>query len=170
MYSATYRALTAWARKLSPSVPTVPSTPQGEWGWFEPAEPSVTYVYEHGWKRVRLDVPLRYHAPDGVTYSACAGLETDGASIPWILAPLAGQRLSGPHLLPAIIHDALCIRAKAIGGADGLSLRRTADRLFPAMLRACGAGWWSAVSKGAAVRLGTLATRVRGDWREGVGE
>lgn len=141
------------------------ATAPGRWGWFVPAEPAVSYSYQHGWRRVRLLEPLRYHAPDGTIYVAPAGLETDGASIPWLLAPLAGQRLSGPHLLPAMIHDALCRQATATGGQGGLALRRKADSLFPFMLRACGAGWWSAWSKGRAVKLGTLGTRLRGDWR-----
>ncbi len=151
---------------LTPSTPdTGTATAPGRWGWFAPAEPSVSYTYAHGWRRVRLLEPLRYHAPDGTIHTAPAGLETDGASIPWILAPLAGQRLSGPHLLPAFIHDALCRQGEAVGGAVGLAMRQRADSLFPVMLRACGAGWWSAWSKGCAVRLGTLATRIRGDWR-----
>lgn len=151
---------------LRPSMlDTDAATAPTRWGWFSPAEPSVTYEYQHGWKTVRLDEPLHYHTPGGRIDTAPAGLHTDGASIPWVLAPLAGQRLSGPHLLAAFVHDALCARARALGGPAGLTLRRYADSIFPSMVRAAGGGWWSAWSKGRAVRLGTLATRLRGDWR-----
>lgn len=151
---------------ITPSWPDAPTaTAPTRWGWFAPAEPHVVYEYAHGWRRVRLLQDLTYHAPDWRVSKAPAGLSTDGASIPWVLAPLAGQRLSGPHLLAALIHDALCARARGLGGLAGLDLRRYADSIFPAMVRAAGGSWWSAWSKGRAVKLGTLATRIRGDWR-----
>jgi hypothetical protein len=40
-----------------------PATAPTRWGWFIPAEPSVTYEYAHGWRRVRLNEPLLYVAP-----------------------------------------------------------------------------------------------------------
>ena len=152
-----------------PDTPTEPATAPTRWGWFAPAEPSVVYEYQHGWRRVRLLEDLRYHAPGGRVETAPAGMRTDGASIPWVLAPLAGQRLSGPHLMAALIHDALCARARALGGLAGLDLRRYADSIFAPMVRAAGGSWWSAWSKGRAVRLGTLGTRIRGDWRRAGG-
>lgn len=143
---------------------TAATTARTRWGWFDPAEPAVAYIGPR-WGRVRLLAPLHYYTPAGIVHTAPQGLVSDGASIPWILAPLAGQRLSGRHLPAALIHDALCSQARLVGGRAGLRLRQYADSIFPQMVRAAGGSWWSAWSKGRAVKIGTLATRIRGDWR-----
>jgi hypothetical protein len=142
---------------------TAAATAPTRWGYFDPADPDVEFMPPR-WNRVRLLSPLHYYTAAGVAHTAPAGLVSDGASIPWLLAPLAGQRLSGPHLPAALIHDAICAQARALGKRPGLRLRQYADSIFPDMVRAAGGCWFSALSKGLAVRLGTMATRLRGDW------
>ena len=162
----------AWSNiKRGPGTDSVPveyqtvlqfPTPETPWGWFDPAEPDMEPVAESGWQRWRLLEPLTYHRSLGVSHTAATGMVTDGASIPWILAPLAGQRMTGMHLLPAFIHDELCERADELGGSAGLRVRQYADRIFPDMIRAAGGSRWSAWSKGCAVRLGTLWAKITG--------
>jgi hypothetical protein len=94
------------------------------YGEFRPMCPRYEGLWEHGYRRVRLLEDLHFITVAGVVHTARKGLVSDGASIPWILAPLAGQRMSGRHLPAAFIHDAICEQAEALGGREGLRLRQ----------------------------------------------
>ena len=56
------------------------------------------------------------------------GFATDGASIPRFLWPIIGPPMRGGYLVPAIVHDYLCVEAKTY------QERVMADGLFFALL------------------------------------
>ena len=65
---------------------------------------------------VRLDAD--FTAPvwvdDGISIEITVpkGFHSDGASVPAILWPIIGPPIGSPHLIPAIIHDYLCSKAR----------------------------------------------------------
>jgi hypothetical protein len=71
-------------------------------------------------RRVRLTRPLQWRDPWGASYEVPAGFETDGASVPMLLAPAFPSRFD--TLEAGVLHDWLC---SACGEEMGL-----ADMIF----------------------------------------
>lgn len=130
---------------------------------FRPPEPAVRL--EDDGRSITLLEPLSYCTSGGIVHTAPAGLRCDGASIPRALWSLIGSPYTGDYRLAAIMHDSLCQQASEWGGRAGLRLRQYADGLFGEMAGACGAGAFQRAYLVAGVRLGTLWTIARGDWR-----
>ncbi len=61
-----------------------------------------------GGRNMQLVKSLQYRDPQGVVWTAPAGLVTDGASIPGPLWSVVGGPFSGPHRKAAVIHDYYC--------------------------------------------------------------
>lgn len=64
---------------------------------------------------MRLTEPFGYVTPDGHTYTAEAGFDTDGASIPRFFWRFIGNPLQGHYRRAAVIHDWLCVNGYRLG-------------------------------------------------------
>lgn len=70
------------------------------------------------------------------TVTVPAEFETDGATIPRALWSIIGPPMRGNHLIPALIHDYLCVMA------DTYPKRLMADTTFFALLREYKVHWF----------------------------
>ena len=90
--------------------------------------------------KIRLDEDLVHYVwiADGVEIKVRvpAGFESDGASIPPFFWPLIGPPIGAPHLIPAVIHDFLCVRAFTYPH------RLITDAIFFALLREHNVPYW----------------------------
>lgn len=71
---------------------------------------------------------------DGLEFIIKKGYPTDGASIPFFLEPIGGNRFSGDVLSPAIFHDMMY--------ESETYSRHCADNNFLFLMRKNGVGWW----------------------------
>lgn len=100
---------------------------------------------------MRLEGDVMYVDRYGVRWTARAGLEFDGASIPRLLCSLVGSPFDGDYRDTALIHDR--------GYQDRMQPRASVDRMMYHAMRASGLRWSKA-------RLIYLAVRVFGpQWR-----
>ena len=83
------------------------------------------------------------------------GFVSDGASIPRLLWPLLGPPIGSRHLIPAIVHDWLCVQAKTYND------RVLADAVFFKMLKEFQVPWWKRTAMFLGVRFyGRFVWRV----------
>jgi|TARA_R110000824_G_scaffold89320_5_gene219057 hypothetical protein len=58
---------------------------------------------------IRLIDPLEFEDSKGVNWVAPPGMESDGASIPWLAQMFIGSPLVGKYRRAAIMHDHYCV-------------------------------------------------------------
>lgn len=92
---------------------------------------------------IRLDEPL-YHSvwlAKGVEFRVTVprDFESDGASIPKPFWLLVGPPIRSEHLIPAIVHDYLCVKAETY------QQRVLGDAVFFALLKEHGVSTWKRV-------------------------
>lgn len=56
----------------------------------------------------RLETDFRFRDPNGLMWTAPAGIEVDGASIPQVFWSVIGGPFDGPYLNGSVIHDHYC--------------------------------------------------------------
>jgi hypothetical protein len=96
-------------------------------------------------REMRLLEPFGFIDPQGIEWTAPAGLVTDGASIPRSLWVIAGSPFVGQYRRAAVIHDHECqVRFRP---------SRAVHRMFYEAMRADGVGQDEATRMYAAVRL-----------------
>ena len=87
----------------------------------------------------------------GERWTAEAGYEIDGATIPRALWTLVGSPYTGQYRRASVVHDKAC--DEAVGNP---ARRRAADRMFYEACRAGGCSWFEAAVLYAGVRVGGL--------------
>ena len=86
------------------------------------------------------------------------GFVSDGASIPRLLWPILGPPIGDLHLIPAIVHDWLCVQARTY------TQRVLADAVFFALLKDYQVPYWKRALLYLGVRwYGRLVWRPAGD-------
>lgn len=84
---------------------------------------------------------------DGVVERISSGFIWDGASIPRVFWAKYGHPFDDQHEIPGLVHDAIYS-----GLFLGAYSRKDADRIYRALLRMQGVGWWQAMKEYCAVR------------------
>lgn len=62
-----------------------------------------------GGARAVLEKPLRFTEADGTVWTAPAGIEVNGASIPSALWSIVGSPFTGDYLRASVVHDHYCV-------------------------------------------------------------
>lgn len=87
--------------------------------------------------------------PNGVVWTAAAGDEVDGASIPRSLWSVVGSPYTGDYRRASIVHDIACLKAQG-----DVPARRKADKMFYHACRAGGCNSREATLLYIGVRIG----------------
>jgi len=124
---------------------------------------SIHLDHHVGEQKATLTRSFWYVDKDGVTYTAHAGLLTDGGSIPRFFYRLIGPPYASPYLAAYIVHDAICANSEHLARdgdlKDAQMLRKEADELFYEMLRYLGCPLIKAKAMYRGVRIGSVSLR-----------
>ena len=113
--------------------------------------PTMTALYGGFWQ-LAFDWSVPFELTDGRRgrVTVYAGFVTDGASVPRMAWFLAGHPMESPRIVAALAHVWLY--------ASHVTDRKTADKIYAAMLRAVGRAPWRVAVEYAALRTFNTST------------